>query len=344
MTLLLDDPTEDAPAEGVQEQDAPRSVDPGLGRVDKTFRFTVRGIGMFVLVMTVAIGGFLGWQATHTYHDYGLKFFYGTTFDPSRNLFQIAPILLGTVEVALVALAVGFPIALMTALFITEYAPSRLKSPLIALVDMMAAVPSVIVGVWAVKWLQDRAIFTTRWISQNLGWIPIFHVDGDIDAASNTWQINFIGSVAIAGLVVGLMIVPLACSVMRGVFDLAPLSEREAAYALGSTKWGMIRTVVIPFGRGGIIGGTMLALGRALGETVAVLLIITNDDTPKIQVLSGGTDTISAMIASQFGNAHQGQLAAYLTAGFVLFVMTIAVNTVAAIFVNRSRSGAGVDV
>ena len=140
-----------------------------------------------------------------------------------------------------------------------------------------------------------------------------------------------------------MMIIPLACSVMRGVFVLTPIGEKEAAYALGATKWGMVRTVVLPFGRGGIIGGTMLGLGRALGETIAVLLIIGNANGIKFQILSNGTQTVSALIAGGFGEATGTQSAALIAAGFVLFVLTLGVNTVAAIFVSRSRSGSGVE-
>jgi len=339
MSLLheLTRPPTDAPF------DEPRPIAPGLGRSDHVFRITARGVGFFVLVLTAAIGLFLGYQAIPTFHHYGWSFLTETQWSPNTDTIGIASVLLGTLEVAAVALVVGFPLALMTALYISEYAPSRLKSTLIAMIDMMAAVPSVIFGVWAQLWLQPRGINVSRWISQNFGWIPIFKVDTDANAAS--WsKISYVGSAFMAGIVVGIMIVPLACSVMRGVFDLAPLGEREAAYALGSTKWGMIRTVVLPFGRGGIIGGTMLALGRALGETVAVLMIISTDYQPKIKILSQGTQTVSALIASLFGESTSTQLHALLTAGFVLFLMTLLVNTIAAVFVARSRSGAGVDV
>ncbi|UQX88407.1 phosphate ABC transporter permease subunit PstC [Jatrophihabitans telluris] len=325
------------------DPDQPRELDPGLPPSDSVFRSVVLGIGLFVLVMTGLIGLFLGYQAIPTLHHYGLKFFTESKWQPTTDTIGIAAVLVGTVEVALVALAIGFPIALLTALYISEYAPRWLKSTLIALVDMMAAIPSVIYGIWGALWLEPKAIFLSRWLSQNLGWIPIFKVDTDPNAAS--WaKTQFSASAFIAGIVVAIMIVPLACAVMRGVFDLAPIGEREAAYALGSTRWGMIRAVVLPFGRGGIIGGTMLALGRALGETVAVFLIISTAYDIKIKILSVGTQTTSALIASLFGEATKRQLSALLTAGFVLFLITLGVNTVAAIFVNRSRSGAGVDV
>ena len=141
-----------------------------------------------------------------------------------------------------------------------------------------------------------------------------------------------------------MMVIPMGCAMMREVFSLAPVGEREAALALGAPRWGVIRTVVLPFGRGGIVGGTMLSLGRALGETVAVLLIISPTFEIKASVIKVGTNTVAAMIAARFGEATSAQLAALLTAGFVLFLITLLVNTLAAIIVNRSRSGADTEI
>ncbi len=213
--------------------------------------------------------------------------------------------LVGTVEVALVALVVGFPLALLTALYISEYAPTAAQErPLVAMVDLMAAVPSIIYGLWGFFVLEPQGQCTSsRWLSQHFGWIPLFKVNTDPNAA-------LVGAVAATsarrsspGCASAMMVIPLACAVMRGVFAQAPIGEREAAYALGSTRWGMIRTVVLPFGRGGIIGGTMLGLGRALGETIAVLLIISPAFEIKLSVLTVGTNTMSALIAARFGEA-----------------------------------------
>ena len=318
--------------------DEPRILDPGLPREDLVFRRTTRAIGAFVLVLTGSIGLFLGYQAIPTLHRYGLSFFTQNQWNPESNVLGISAVLLGTVEVALVALAVGIPLAFATALYISEYAPSWLRSTLISLIDLMAAVPSIIFGLWALFLLEPRAIYISRWISNYLGWIPIFRVDAPRTAA---WAPSrYTASAFIAGLAVSTMLIPLACAVMRGVFAQAPPGEREAAAALGATRWGVIRTVVLPYGRRGIIGGTMLALGRALGETVAVLLVISIAFDIKIQILSVGGVTTSSLIANNFGAATSAQLAALLTAGFVLFLLTLGVNTVAAVFVNRSRSGA----
>ncbi|SOD72288.1 phosphate ABC transporter membrane protein 1 (PhoT family) [Jatrophihabitans sp. GAS493] len=325
-----------------QDDDVPRSIDPGLTRSDHIFRGTARGVGALVLVLTGSIGIFLGYQLIPTIRHYGFSFFTETQWLPARDKVGIAAVLVGSIQIAFIALLIAFPIALTTAVFISEYAPRWAKATLVALIDLMAAIPSVVFGFWGVKVLQPHAIYVSRWISQHFSWIPFFKVHTDPNAA--TWASGlFVGSAFTAGLIVGIMIIPLACAVMRGVFAQAPIGEREAAIALGSTRWGMIRAVVLPFGRGGIIGGTMLALGRALGETVAVLLIINPQNEIKLSVLTQGTNTISALIADLFGDATKVQLSALLAAGFVLFAMTLCVNTVAAIFVNRSRSGAGTD-
>jgi phosphate transport system permease protein len=341
---IFDGPRTDvtAPLPPVNE-DPPRRIDPGLPPSDKIFRQVARLIGLFVLVIMGSIGAFLGYQAIPTLHRYGFRFFTESHWQPELDTVGIAAVLVGTVEVALVALIVGFPLALLSALYISEYAPTRIRASLVAMVDLMAAVPSIIYGLWGFFLLQPHAIYLARWLSQHFGWIPIFKVNTDPNAA--TWaQSQYTASAFVAGLCVAMMVIPMACAVMRGVFAEAPIGEREAALALGSTKWGMIRSVVLPFGRGGIIGGTMLGLGRALGETIAVLLIISPSFEIKYKILTVGTNTTSALIAARFGDATSAQLEALLTAGFVLFVITLGVNTVAAILVSRSRSGAATEI
>jgi phosphate transport system permease protein len=323
--------------------DVPRLINPGRSGGDKVFRGSVFGVAVVVLIVFGSIGIFLGYQAFPVFRHYGLSFLTKSDIDLRLDRFGISSTLLGTFEVALVALAIAFPLALATAVFISEYAPAWIKGLLVAMVDLMAAVPSIVYGLWGALLLQPHAKFVSRWINQNLGWIPIFRVNGDPNSA--TWaESRYVGSAFIAGLCVSMMVLPIACAVMRGVFAQAPLGEREAAYALGSTRWGMVRTVVLPFGRGGIIGGTMLGLGRALGETIAVLLIVNFSFHINFRVLQSGTSTISSLIANDFGDATGLQLSALLAAGLVLFVITLGVNTVAAIFVARSRSGAATDV
>ena len=327
----------------VDSADTPRAFDRGLPVVDRVFHNGARAIGASVVVLIGAIGAFLGYQAIPTLHRYGLRFFTESQWLPARDIVGLAAVLVGTLEVAAVALAIGFPLAFLTALYISEYSPPAIRSSLVALVDLMAAVPSIVYGLWGFFLLQPRAIYVARWLSQHFGWIPLFRVGTDPNAAA--WaRSKFTASAFIAGLAVSMMVIPLACAIMRDVFARTPIGEREAAKALGATRWGIIRTVVLPFGRRGIIGGTMLALGRALGETVAVLLIISPAFDVKIRILSVGTMTTSALIAGRFGEATRAQLSALLAAGFVLFLITLGVNTVAAVFVNRSRSGALTDL
>jgi phosphate transport system permease protein len=318
--------------------DVPREIDPGLSGSDRAFRGTVKSIGIFVLVLTGSIGLFLGYQAIPTLRRYKFGFFTQSQWQPELDKIGISAVLLGTFEVALVAMVVAFPLALLTALYISEYAPARLRSTMVSAVDLMAAVPSIVYGLWGFFFLQSNTIYVARWLHQYLGFLPFFHVDTDPNAAS--WaQTRYSSSAFIAGLCVSMMVIPLATAIMTGVFRQAPLGEREAAYALGSTRWGMIRAVVLPFGRGGIIGGTMLALGRALGETIAVLLILSPSFDIKFRPLEVGTETTSALIADKFGDSTAAQLSALLAAGFVLFLITLGVNTVAAVFIGRSRSG-----
>jgi phosphate transport system permease protein len=187
-----------------------------------------------------------------------------------------------------------------------------------------------------------HAAALAHWLQQHLGWVPFFQVNADPDAA--VWDASrYVASAFCAGIAVAGMVLPMACAVMRQVFSQAPPGEREAALALGATRWGVITSVVLPFGRGGIIGGSMLGLGRALGETIAVLLIVSPEFLIKPRILEVGTNTISALIAGRFGDATDIQLSALLAAGFVLFLITLVVNTLAAVIVTRSRSGVGTE-
>lgn len=323
--------------------DRPRRSTGGASGADRVFVLGSRAVGATVLAITGGIGLFLAVQAGPTLERYGWSFFTETQWQPEADVLGIASVLVGTVTVALVALVVAFPLALATALFISEYAAPRLRGALVSLVDLMAAVPSIIYGIWGFFLLQPIASGVARWLHAYLGFLPFFRVDTDPHAA--VWeQSRYTASAFVAGLAVAMMVLPMASAVMREVFSQAPLGEREGALALGATRWGMIRTVVLPFGRGGIIGGTMLGLGRALGETIAVILIISPSFELKVQPLELGTITVSSLIAGRFGEASEAQLSALLTAGLVLFLITLLINTLAATVVSRSRSGAGTDL
>lgn len=333
-TLPLHDSAPDARPPAV-----PRRISRKPRGADAVFTQSFRTIGASVLVITGGIGVFLAYQSWPTLHHYGLGFFTTQVWNPDSDRIGIAAVLVGTVEVALVAMTIAFPLALATALYISEYAAPRLQATLIAAVDLMAAVPSIVYGLWGFFLIEPHAAGFALFLQRHFGWFPPFHVGADPNAPVPDAS-RYTASAFIAGIAVSMMVMPMACAVMRQVFSQTPQGEKEAALALGSTRWGMIRTVVLPFGKGGIIGGTMLALGRALGETIAVLLIISPEFLIKGRILEIGTETVSALIAGRFGEATGIQLSALLTAGFVLFLITLAVNTMASIVVNRSRSGA----
>ncbi|MBC7723590.1 MAG: phosphate ABC transporter permease subunit PstC [Burkholderiaceae bacterium] len=298
--------------------------------------------GTTTVGIMLAVGLFLSIRASDALSVSGFAFLTEQQWSPETQTFGIAAILAGTVSIALIAMCVGVPLSLGTALLISDVAGGRLRGLLVTLVDLMAAVPSVVFGLWGLFFLQGNVIPVAQWISTYFGWIPLFRVADDAGTAL-TDASAFTSSAFIAGIVVGLMVVPTQTSVMREAFSQAPVGEREAALALGSSRWGMIRTVVIPFGRGGIIGGTMLGLGRALGETIAVYMIISPIFTINGELLKTGTNSVSALIALRYGEASEFGLSALMAAGLVLFIITLVVNFTASSIVARSRSGAETD-
>ncbi|MCA1983036.1 PstC family ABC transporter permease [Nocardioides nematodiphilus] len=384
-TLPLSDP-----ASGAQPPATPRRISRTPTGGDAVFAHTFRVIGASVLAVTGGIGVFLAYQSVPTLRHYGLSFFTEHQWDIGHDVLGIAAVLSGTVLIALVALVIAFPLAVATAIYITEYAPPRMRSTLVAATDLMAAIPSVVYGLWGVFLVMPHAAFFSLFVQRTflplllhgtartivilvmvvgliaglgmrfgmritgrLLWIPfgiaaaaavsllplLTVVDADPNAAVPDMT-RYTKSAFIAGVVVAMMVMPMACSVIRQVFSQTPEGEKEGALALGATKSGMVRTVVLPFGRGGVIGGTMLALGRALGETMAVVMIVSPDFVIKGRIFEIGSQSVASLIASQFAEAQGIQVSALLTAGFVLFVLTLIVNTLAAIVVSRSRSGA----
>ncbi|HVV38289.1 MAG TPA: phosphate ABC transporter permease subunit PstC [Acidimicrobiales bacterium] len=317
-----------------------RNLDARPDRGDKIFRRGVTGSGVWVLALMVAVGVFLTAQATKALAKTGFSFITTSEWQPDRQHFGIASVLTFTVLIAVVAVAVAIPLSLGTALFITEIVPAKLRSIFVAAVDLMAAVPSIVYGLWGLKFLEGKIVPIARWLSAWLGWIPIFHVSGAEPHSPLATASVYTASTFIAGVVVAMMVIPIQCSVMREVFSQVPAGEREGALALGSTRWGMIRIVSLPFGQGGIIGGTMLGLGRALGETIAVLLIISPRFDITFHLLEAGSNSVSSLIASRYGDASGFGLSALFAAGLALFLMTLGVNFVASIFIARSRSGA----
>ncbi|MGN6219392.1 MAG: phosphate ABC transporter permease subunit PstC [Microbacterium sp.] len=330
-----------APAEREDSSTAPRprSLTSRAVRSDTVFRRLSFAAGGITVSIMLAVGVFLSLRAGQALSVSGWGFLTEQQWSPETGEFGIAAVLFGTVTIGLIALTIALPLAIGTALLLSEVVRGQLRSMLVSLVDLMAAVPSIVYGLWGVFFLQATVIPVSRWISTYFGWIPIFAVT-DGKGQPLTADSAFTSSAFIAGTVVALMVVPTMTAVMREAFSQAPVGEREGALALGATRWGMIRTVVLPFGRGGIIGGTMLGLGRALGETIAVYMIISPIFTINWQLLSSGTNSVSALIALRYGEASELGLSALMAAGLVLFLVTLVVNFTASSIVARSRSGA----
>jgi phosphate transport system permease protein len=319
----------------VAERDEPRiEFRVERPRGDRVYRGVVRGAGISTLVIMALIGIFLLVQGLPALKEAKLDFLTENRWLPDEGVFGIAAIMLGSVLIALVALTIAVPVSIGTALYVTEYAPRRLRSPLTSMIDLLAAVPSLIYGLWGRFFLQPRLVPLERWLTDHLGFIPIFHTTTDL----------FGGTTFIAGVVVALMTIPITTAVIREVFSQAPPGEKEGALALGGTRWGMIRSVVLPFGRGGIVGGSMLGLGRALGETIAVTLIISPIYDDMWQILDRGGNSISALIALRFADPTQREIQALMAAGLALFLMTLVVNALASMVVSRSRSGAATEI
>jgi phosphate transport system permease protein len=337
------DEREDTKEEEAPPRLSPRRVKASPGVGDRVFRGGSRLAGVGVLAIMGAVGLFLLLRALTALKAAGFSFLTTSDWQPDRHHFGIAAVLTGTVMISLVAVFIASPLALGTALFISEVAPRRLKQTLRSMVDLMAAIPSVVYGLWGLFFLQGHVIGLARWLSTWLSWIPIFKITGADPSNPLATQSIYTASTFIAGIVVALMVMPIQCSIMREVFSQAPAGEREGAFALGATRWGMIRAVVLPFGKGGIIGGTMLGLGRALGETIAVYLIISPVFRINTHILQTGSNSVSSLIALRYGDASGLGLSALMAAGLALFILTLIVNFTASSVVARSRSGAESD-
>jgi len=243
----------------------------------------------------------------------------------------VGPLIWGTLWASFIALIIGAPVAIGIALFISHYAPRRIAGVLGYLVDLLAAVPSIVFGLWGIIVIRPLLLPLTQWLNTNLGWIPIFG-----GQASTT------GSTILAGAVVlAVMILPIISSISREIFLQTPRLHEEAALALGATKWEMIKLAVFPYARSGVVSATLLGLGRALGETMAIALIISPSIEVSARILTEGqnSQTIAANIALNFPIANTLQREALIGTGLMLFVISLAVNMIARYIVSRTGSG-----
>jgi phosphate ABC transporter permease protein PstC len=255
-----------------------------------------------------------------------IGFTFDNNWDVSRSIYGALPLVVGTLITAGVALLVGVPVAVAAALYVTELCPRRLRGPLTILIDLLAAVPSIVYGLWGVFVLIPKLRPAEQWFSDTFSFLPF--VGGHV-AGPN----YFIG-----GLILAIMIVPIVSAISREVIATVPTDQKEAALALGATRWEMIRMAVLPYSRAGIMGASMLGLGRAIGETIAVTLVVGN--APQIgKSLFDQGYTLAAVIANEFGEAASTPIhrSALIAAGLVLFVLTLLVNGIARSYVVRAE-------
>ncbi len=301
-------------------------------RADRIFRRVVTAGALTSLVLLGLIALFLVVRSADVFRTFGLNFLTGTewnnaAFDPSIPVeFSIGPMLVGTIVVSLIAMIVAVPLSIGGALFIEFYAPRAIYKPLVSLLDLAAAIPSLVFGLWGIQVFTDIGMRWSNFLNDWFKWIPIFSVEFE----------NFGRSPFVAGIVLGSMVVPITTSVAREVYSRTPRDLIDTCYALGSSKWGAIRAVVLPFGKSGVIGGAMLGLGRALGETVAVYLVLNLSFRYTYRILDSEGGNVASIIASKFGEATDFEIQALIAAGLVLFVLTLIVNMAASAIVQRT--------
>jgi phosphate transport system permease protein len=307
--------------------DEPRAIQSPRSHPDAAFRVVLMGCAGVVVLLVAAIVVFLAQKAWPVLESSGLSFFTASLWEPGTvGKYGILGALVGTVTVAIVALAVSFPISLATALAINEYVPGAARRLLITLVDLLAAVPSLVYGLWGVIVFDAWLTGPTTWLSKYADFFPLFRPGpGKVGR-----------SLFVCGLVVAIMVTPIITSVSREVMSQTPREQCEGALALGGTKWGMVTDVIMPFSRNGIIGAALLGLGRALGETIAVTLILSVTNFPVSHILYPGGGTVPALIVNWYSQVTGRGLDALTLAGLTLFVLTLGVNIVARMIVSRS--------
>jgi phosphate transport system permease protein len=299
---------------------------------DRLYRITITFFAVCVPILLLLVAweiGLAGWPA---FREFGLSFLGSSTWDPVRGVFGAAPAIYGTIVSSIVALVIATPLALGVAIFLSEFAPPWLRNPAAFLVDLLAAIPSVVYGLWGIfvllPILREYVMPFLR-DTLHLGATPLFSGPA------------YGPSMLAAGVILAIMVLPYISSVSREVLLAVPRSQREAALALGATRWEAIRGAVLPYARSGILGGIILGLGRALGETMAVTMLIGNTHNISSSLFAPGY-TMASLIANEFAEATGDlHLSALMAVGFALFTLTLIVNALARWLVWRVTRGAG---
>jgi phosphate transport system permease protein len=306
----------------------------GLEKHTNTARVLDVGFWGFTLMLAIGAGAVLLWIILQTavaawpaIQQFGLGFIVGTTWNPVTNVYGVLPMIYGTLVTSLIALLIAVPLGVGVAIFLTEgFAPKWVTTPIAFAIELIVAIPSVVLGIWGIFVLIPFIRPFFRFLNDTLGWIPIF---GGPAPRGN--------SLLLVGLVLSIMIVPIIISITRGTFEALPRELRNGSLALGATRWETILRVLIPAGLSGIVSSVMLAMGRALGETMVAAMLVGNANRIDISWLQPGS-TITGLIASQFGEAGRVQVAALMYAGLVLMVLALVVNILAELIIRRFQN------
>jgi phosphate transport system permease protein len=301
-------------------------------RADRLFSFASQGAGVTVLVLVTLVGVFLVSQAIPALARNEASFLTSRewTVGGDAPRFGILELLWTTTAASVIAMLVAVPVGVCVALFITEYAPQWLRRPAGNLVDLLAAVPSIVYGLWGLIVFRPIVRPIEDWLSSRLSWLPIFEPTGITG-----------GTIFFIGFVLAIMILPIVTAISREVFAQTPTTHKEGALALGATKWEMIHTAVLPFGKPGVISAAMLALGRALGETIAVTFIVSTlaVGSDWTWSLFNGGETFASRIANNAAEFDSPQeTGAFIAAGLVLFILTFVVNAIARVVIERRKA------
>src|SRR5712691_9673480 len=315
------------PLEGASRRPSHLNAD----RSDRLYRTMLTGFALALPALILVILGVLLVSALPAVRRFGPSFLWTSTWDPVAEVYGAAPMIFGTLASSLLALPLAVPLALGVAIYLSEFAPKWLRQPVAFLVELLAAIPSVVYGVWGIyvliPFLRSYVVPPLRAV---LGWTPFL-------------QGVFYGNSLLAGgVILAIMIVPYIAAVSREVLLAVPASQREAALAMGATRWEAVRSAVLPYGRTGLIGAVILGLGRALGETMAVTMLIGNRHDIGVSLLQPAY-TMAAAIANEFSEATTNMYhSALFEVGLVLFVVTVVVNAIARILIWRVARGAGI--
>jgi phosphate transport system permease protein len=318
----------DPPTPALQTRASRGATRPG----DRIFLGLSRGSGILLLVIMAAIAAFLTYRASMVLSKNDGNFL--TTFEWNANatppVFGIAVLAFGTIVSSVIAMAIAVPIAVGIALFITHYAPKKIGGTIAYVIDLLAAVPSIVYGLWGALFLVPHLTGFYSWLDDYFGWTGIFE-----------WQGGAPRTLLAVGILLAIMILPIITNVSREVFRQAPLMHQEAALALGATRWEVIRMSVIPFGRSGVISASMLGLGRALGETMAVATVLSPSFEINASLLDPGGGTFAQNIAAKFSEAGEQGRDALIASGLVLFIITLVVNGAARAIIARRKEYSG---